>query len=110
MATRIAMVFPCLVIICQAAATGAQQGGNPAAGLDYAARMCATCHALRKGDQVSPNPLAPAFEVIANGSGVTALSLSTHLRSVHENMPNFILPPHEQDDVIAYILSLEHER
>jgi len=78
-------------------------------GLNYAQQVCALCHAVRKGDQTSPNPLAPNFEAIANTSGVSGISLATILHSTHENMPNFVLSENEQDNIVAYILSLKHE-
>jgi mono/diheme cytochrome c family protein len=88
----------------------AQEPGSPAKGLNYAQQVCALCHAVRKGDQTSPNPLAPNFEAIANTSGVSGISLATILHSTHENMPNFVLSGNEQDNIVAYILSLKHER
>ncbi len=88
----------------------AQEPGNPKSGLNYAEQVCAQCHAIRKGDNHSPNPLAPSFEAIANSSGVTGISLAVMLRSVHENMPNFVLAADERDNIIAYILSLKHDR
>src|SRR5271157_638381 len=83
----------------------AQEGG-----FSHAQRVCAECHAIRKGDNHSPNPLAPSFEAIANTSGVTGISLEAALHSVHENMPNFILSTTDRTNVIAYILSLKNER
>jgi len=83
----------------------AQEGG-----FSHAQRVCAECHAIRKGDNHSPNPLAPSFEAIANTSGVTGISLEAALHSVHENMPNFILSRTDRTNVIAYILSLKNER
>lgn len=88
----------------------AQEAGDPAKGLNYALHACAQCHAIRKGDELSPNPLASSFETIANTAGVTGISLAATLHSSHENMPNFVLSMGERDNVIAYILSLRHER
>ena|SRR5271166_4893327 len=88
----------------------AQEPGDPAKGLKYAQRSCASCHAIRKGAASSPNSRAREFEAIANTSGVTGISLAASLHSVHEHMPNFVLSANERDDIIAYILSLKHER
>ena len=88
----------------------AQEAGDPSSGFSHAQRVCAECHAIRKGDNHSPNPLAPSFEAIANTSGVTGISLEATLHSVHENMPNFILSTTDRTNVIAYILSLKNER
>jgi len=88
----------------------AQEAGDPAKGLQYALQTCAQCHAIRKVEKLSPNALAPSFETIANTAGVTGISLAASLHSSHENMPNFVLDVAERDNVIAYILSLQHER
>jgi mono/diheme cytochrome c family protein len=88
----------------------AQQGGDPQSGFNIAKSVCATCHAVRKGDSLSPRPGASSFEEIANASGVTGISLAATLHSIHENMPNFVLPVKNRDDIIAYILTLKHER
>jgi len=88
----------------------AQESGDPVSGFNYARQTCATCHAIRKGDRMSPRPDAPSFEDIAGAPGVTGISLAAVLHSVHENMPNFSLPVREGDDIIAYILTLKQER
>ena len=106
-------IFAIGTALAAASASGlaqAREAGDPAKGLTYASTSCAHCHAVRKDDQTSPNPLAPSFEAIANSAGVTGISLAAILHSSHENMPNFVLAANERDNVIAYILSLKHER
>lgn len=88
----------------------AQEVGDPAMGLNYARQVCANCHAIGKRDRFSPNHLAPSFEDIANTPGMTGISLAVMLRTVHENMPSYVLVPNERDNIIAYVLSLKHER
>ena len=83
------------------------QDGDIGKGANHARQVCARCHAIRKGDELSSHPNAPSFETIANTSGVSKISLATILRSTHESMPNFVLAPDEQDNIIAYILSLK---
>ncbi len=106
MSTRI---FALIAISAAAAsyAARAQEAGDPSKGLAYASRVCAQCHAVREGDELSPNPEAPSFGDIANTPGVTGISLAATLHSVHENMPNFVLAPNERDNIVAYILSLK---
>jgi mono/diheme cytochrome c family protein len=87
----------------------AQEPGNAENGFNYAKQACAHCHAIRKGDNQPTNPLAPSFEKIANSSGVTGISLAAVLHSVHENMPNFVLPANDRDNIIGYIVSLKRE-
>jgi mono/diheme cytochrome c family protein len=74
-----------------------------------AQRACAECHAVDKGQARSPNVAAPAFAAIAATRGMTAAALLAALQTSHPDrtMPNFILPPEELRDVVAYILSLQ---
>ena len=99
-----------LSVLFATTTSAAQERGDPDRGLNYARQVCAHCHAIRKGDENSPHHLAPSFEKIANSPGVTGIALAAILHSVHENMPNFVLSENERDNVIAYILSLKHER
>ena len=106
-------IFAVTLLLAEAAtsyALRAQEAGDPRMGLHYARQVCAYCHAVEKGDKFSPNHLAPSFQDIANTPGITGISLAVILQSVHENMPNFVLTPNERDNIIAYILSLKHER
>ncbi len=85
----------------------AQTSGDPAAGRAYALQVCTPCHVVVP-DQLSPPRLAvaPDFHAIAQTRGLTETSLHAFLSSPHPSMPNLILNQTEQDNVIAYILSL----
>jgi cytochrome c len=85
----------------------AQTSGDLAAGRDLATRVCATCHQLP--GRPAPRGNAPRFAAIANARGVTETSLHVFLSSPHPTMPNLILSQPQQDDVIAYILSLRKQ-
>ena len=86
----------------------AQESGEPKRGLAVARANCASCHAVARGEQSSPNPLAPPFQRVANLPGVTALALNHLMHSSHKTMPLIILPPEEQWHLVAYILSLRN--
>ena len=95
------------VIWFAAAAHGhAQDEGDARQGQAFAQRVCAKCHAVRRGQGDSPNPNAPTFPVIAEVPGMTAMALTVVLQSAHNAMPDLVLEPQERRDVIAYILSL----
>jgi cytochrome c len=85
----------------------AQEIGRPGEGLASAQRLCAQCHAVRKGQPRSPNRAAPSFEAIASTPGMTAIALSAALNTSHQSMPNIMLEPEERANIIAYILSLK---
>lgn len=80
----------------------AQDVGNPEIGKRIADGQCAECHA----SALVPGR-GPAFAAIARMPSTTATALTVYLRTSHPAMPNIILSPAEQDDVIAYILSLK---
>jgi len=80
--------------------------GDPVAGRIFAESECSDCHDIsREGDDYPLNT-APSFLDVATQRSTTGLSLRVFLRSTHRDMPDLILTEREQDDVIAYILSL----
>ena len=86
----------------------ADQLGNAADGLAYARAHCAECHGVETSrDDFSPNVDAPDFSVVANTPGMTAAALRVALNSSHRTMPNIILDPVQQRNIIAYILTLK---
>ena len=88
----------------------AQEFGDAKAGLAYADGVCAECHAVKKGQLVSPHEKAPAFEVVANSRGMTEMALRVWFQSSHPSMPNLMLTEKLSDDLIAYIMSLKDGR
>lgn len=85
----------------------AQSMGDATAGGRFALQVCTPCHIVAS-NQLAPQRLAiaPSFAAIANIPAMTEMALHAFLSSPHPSMPNLILQPQEQDDVIAYILSL----
>jgi hypothetical protein len=84
--------------------------GNAAVGHDYARDVCAECHAVEKGETISPILEAPPFQEVADTQGMSARALVVWLQSPHPTMPDLILPAQDADNVIAYILSLRSPR
>lgn len=84
----------------------AQASSNVAAGQALATRVCAQCHKVARNQPATPRSAAPDFAAIANMRSTTEMSLHAFLSSPHPTMPNLILSPEQQDDVIAFILSL----
>lgn len=83
--------------------------GDPVAGRIFAERECGDCHDISREGGDYPLNAAPSFLDVASVRSTTALSLRVFLRSTHRDMPDLILTEREQDDVIAYILSLRAE-
>ncbi len=102
--TRLITILLLAAAFCPAALA---QDGSVQAGFQYAQTVCAECHAVREGAQVSPNPAAPAFSQIANSPGMTGAALVVILQTPHRQMPDLIVPSKDKADVVAYILSLK---
>jgi mono/diheme cytochrome c family protein len=84
----------------------AQEVGDARAGLTFAKQNCAECHAIREGEDASPNKKAPPFAKVAATSGMNGRALAVWLQTSHPTMPNLVLSPIDRDNVIAYIVSL----
>jgi len=99
-----------LSIMTAAPALAQDPGGDAKAGFAYAEGVCAECHAIKKGERVSPHERAPAFEVVANSRGMSEMALRVWFQSPHPSMPNLILKENLADDLVAYIMSLKQGR
>jgi mono/diheme cytochrome c family protein len=85
----------------------------PAMGHGLATRLCTNCHLVDPGQANPPDHVGgPAFQTIADTTGVTRKSLRHHLRTTHAaaviplSMPTPQLSDDEMNKVISYILSL----
>ena len=85
----------------------AQEIASQGRGLQVAKQLCAECHAVENDDANSPLAEAPTFPTIAAVPGMTALALTAAFNTSHQSMPNILLPPEEQANLVAYILSLK---
>lgn len=94
------------MLVLGATAAQAQESGEPKRGLAVARANCAGCHAIARGEKVSPNPVAPSFDRVANTPGMTALAFNHLMHSAHKTMPLIVLAPEDQWHLVAYILSL----
>ena len=102
---RVAAPFALAALLTMPCAAEAQEAGNVEAGHAYAKKVCAECHAVERGETEILNP--PSFQIVADSPGITERALAVWLRNPHPNMPDFILPQADMENVIAYILSLK---
>jgi mono/diheme cytochrome c family protein len=85
----------------------AQDIGDIRQGRRLALDICASCHAVRASETLSPDAAAPSFRAIAHTPGMTGAALTVWLTAhPHHRMPNLILTVQQVRDVSAYILSL----
>lgn len=86
------------------------QEADVAAGKAYAEQVCAQCHAVEAGEDLSSAEGATPFQEVANTPGMTEYALSVWLQSSHPTMPNIVLEQDELRNVVAYIRSLDNRR
>ena len=95
------------VLVAAALPAIGQESGDAAKGHTVAKQLCTSCHAVERGETRSPNDAAPAFPTVASVPGMTALALHATLQTTHRDMPNVMLEPEDQWNIVAYILSLK---
>lgn len=100
-----AAAFALAVLALSACAgQGAPSDRAVADGRAYAVASCGSCHAV--AGAISPNPLAPSFDTIANTPGMTGTALNVWLHSAHESMPNYLVHPRDVETLAAYLETL----
>lgn len=80
---------------------------NIAAGQALSQRYCIECHIVVPSSKRGWTD-APSFVEIANREGVTRAKLSGFIQQPHMHMLNTGRPPHEADEIGAYIMSLRN--
>ena len=106
----IVLAVVALLLSAFATAGRAQEVGDPRAGLDYAAKMCAECHAVLGSQTASPNAKATPFKVVANTPGMTGTAIAVWLRTPHPTMPNLIVAGDDLENLVSYILDLRDKK
>ena len=104
---KFTVIIAVIIITTLVSKIEAQELGDTALGLKFAKEVCAECHRVSSQESMSPNLSAASFKEIANTPGMTAQALFVWFRTPHPTMPNFKLEIQNEDDVIAYILSLK---
>jgi len=96
-----------IVVTAAALCLGGQAlaDGYVAAGKTVALQWCAGCHVVNGGKSGQDGP--PPFRSIANRPNVTTSALRAFLFQPHGRMPDLQISRRDQEDVIAYILSLK---
>lgn len=85
----------------------AQEQGRAGPGETYARQVCAACHAVGRGEDMSPIANAAPFQEIMDRPEMTGMAVAAWLQSEHDNMPHMVPKGEEMNDLIAYMLSLK---
>ena len=107
--SRVLQLLTILALLSPASPAVAVELGNAAAGLEYAQKVCADCHAVEP-DTAMLFSQVPSFQEVADTTGMTPRALVVWLTTSHPNMPDIILAPDDMDNVVAYIMSLRTKK
>ncbi|WP_271438984.1 hypothetical protein [Pontixanthobacter luteolus] len=83
---------------------------EPLAGFEMSEALCAGCHAVAPG-QISPNPSAPSFMMVANMPGLTNTTLKAFLLDSHSFPQEMNVEVSDEDAQLLtdYIITLREE-
>lgn len=85
---------------------GLAEGADLDRGRALAERWCGNCHVVDRATSAGRADGLPTLPAIADNHQTTAASLRGVLSAPHGRMPDLSLGARDQDDLIAYILSL----
>jgi mono/diheme cytochrome c family protein len=89
-----------------ASQTAGTSSAPPEVGRALAERWCVSCHVIDRAQRSGAANGVPTFPAIAAKPTTTEASLRGVLSQPHGRMPDFSIGRHDQDALIAYILSL----
>ncbi len=95
-----------LAIVFASLPAGAQASRAAERGHAYASAHCADCHVVEQGVPTPANNTAPSFSAIAATRGMTSMAINAWFVSNHRNMPNFIIPERDREDLLAWFAVL----
>ena len=101
---RTIRIFLATVLAALPMAAGAQ---NVPHGQALAERWCAACHVVSATATSGRSDGLPTFPALAARKDMTAEKLKAAMNAQHSRMPDFQLAARDQDDLVAYILSLK---
>lgn len=92
------------VLVITRSAAAQQATGDPAAGHELAAQLCAACHIV--GTERTGSDVAPPFLVIARDPDTTLPELHAWIGPAHPTLPDLALTPKQIADINAYLDTL----
>jgi mono/diheme cytochrome c family protein len=99
-----------MALIAWAPAAWAQGDSTvTAAGRELGLQWCSECHLVARGQANPPSDAAPSWYSVAKNPATTEAGLHAFFATPHKQMPNIMLSREEQDEIVAYILSLKSQ-
>jgi mono/diheme cytochrome c family protein len=85
---------------------GVAEAQDAVRGQALAERWCANCHVVSRTATTGRSDGLPTFPALAARKDVTAATLKGAMTATHSLMPDFQLGARDQEDLVAYIMSL----
>lgn len=100
---------PCYRIVAGAflamVVPAAAQAADAANGLQLSRQWCSSCHLVEAGGVARDS--APSFASISNDPATTPERLRAWLAAPHPPMPGLDIAKPQEDDIVAYLMSLK---
>src|SRR5262245_30759607 len=85
---------------------GLAEAQDAVRGQALAERWCANCHVVGRTATSGRSDGLPTFPALAARNDVTAATLKGAMTAIHSRMPDLQLGARDQEDLVAYVLSL----
>ena len=95
-----------IVLLLSIATCGLAAAQDAMRGQALAERWCANCHVVSQAATTGRADGLPTFPALAARKDVTAATLKGAMTATHSRMPDLQLGARDQEDLVAYIISL----
>jgi mono/diheme cytochrome c family protein len=95
-----------IVMLLSIATCGLAAAQDAVRGQALAERWCANCHVVNQAATTGRADGLPTFPALAARKDITAATLKGAMTATHSRMPDLQLGARDQEDLVAYILSL----
>jgi len=95
-----------IVMLLSIATCGLAAAQDAMRGQALAERWCANCHVVNQAAMTGRADGLPTFPALAARKDITAATIKGAMTATHSRMPDLQLGARDQEDLVAYILSL----
>ena len=95
-----------IVMLLSIATCGLAAAQDAMRGQALAERWCANCHVVNQAAMTARADGLPTFPALAARKDITAATIKGAMTATHSRMPDLQLGARDQEDLVAYIISL----
>jgi mono/diheme cytochrome c family protein len=95
-----------IVMLLSIATCGLAAAQDAMRGQALAERWCANCHVVNQAAMTGRADGLPTFPALAARKDITAATIKGAMTATHSRMPDLQLGARDQEDLVAYIISL----